>query len=73
MIRYPDHDPRDQAVEHWLRHHQSTLADALDDVLDTEAGLREILFPSRHDSSLDGLDAILDVEAGLARRPARPS
>jgi hypothetical protein len=61
----PEHDPRDQAVEHWLRHHQRTLTDALDDVLDTEAGLREALLQSRHDTAADGLDTVLNVEAGL--------
>ncbi|MGW7789499.1 hypothetical protein [Streptomyces tricolor] len=60
------HNHRDQAVDHWLAQHQSALIDALDDVLDTEAGLREILIHSRHDTAVDGLDTVLDTEAGLA-------
>uniref|UniRef100_UPI003F497322 hypothetical protein n=1 Tax=Streptomyces chartreusis TaxID=1969 RepID=UPI003F497322 len=63
MTRRPDHDH--QAVEHWLHHHQRTLTDALDDVIDAEAGLREVLLQSRHDTATDGLNTVLDVEAGL--------
>ncbi|KOV93758.1 hypothetical protein [Streptomyces sp. NRRL B-3648] len=65
MTDHRAHDDRDQAVDHWLNQHQHTLIDALDDVLDTEAGLREILIHSHHDSAVDGLDTVLDTEAGL--------
>jgi hypothetical protein len=40
--------------------------DALDTVLDVEAGLRDVLLHSQHAAQRDALDAVLDVESGLA-------
>ncbi|MEV2255864.1 hypothetical protein AB0I94_35805 [Streptomyces sp. NPDC050147] len=45
---------------------QHALEQALDGLLDVEAGLSEILLSSRHDSTVDSLQAVLDTEAGLA-------
>ncbi|MCX5278301.1 hypothetical protein [Streptomyces virginiae] len=56
----------DQAVNNWLDRHQHTLDNSLDGVLDIEAGLREVLIHSRHDSAVDALSTVLDIEAGLA-------
>ncbi|MFC1418927.1 hypothetical protein [Streptacidiphilus cavernicola] len=58
-------DPRDRDAERWLRRHKRSLS-GLDTVLDTGAGLREILLQGRHDTALDALDVALDGEAGLA-------
>ncbi|MEV4334769.1 hypothetical protein AB0K02_30340 [Streptomyces sp. NPDC049597] len=44
---------------------QRVLMNALDAVLDVEAGLREVLLQSRPAAVIDDLDAVLDVEAGL--------
>ncbi|MEE1943087.1 hypothetical protein V1L54_27400 [Streptomyces sp. TRM 70361] len=66
MTDHRAHNHRDQAVDHRLTHHQHALTNALDDILDAEAGLREILIHSRHDTAVDDLDTVLDTEAGLA-------
>ncbi|MGW2787031.1 hypothetical protein ACWC3X_38455 [Streptomyces populi] len=66
MTRRPKRNRDDQAAHHWLTQHQHTLTHALDDLLDTEAGLREILLHSHHDTATDNLDTVLDTEAGLA-------
>ncbi|MGW8882102.1 hypothetical protein ACWGPC_56605, partial [Streptomyces mirabilis] len=42
------------------------LQQALDELLDVEAGLSEVLLHSRHDKAVDDLDVVLDTEAGLA-------
>ncbi|MFE2693744.1 hypothetical protein [Streptomyces mirabilis] len=81
MTRHFEHDPHTQAVNHWLDQNQRTLDGVLDASLDIEAGLREILLHSRHNTAVDGLNTILDTEAGLAailptapqRRPDTPS
>ncbi|MFE1444589.1 hypothetical protein [Streptomyces sp. NPDC058739] len=54
------------AVSRRLDRHQRHLAAALADILDPEAGLREILLQSRHDAATEALDTVLDTEAGLA-------
>ncbi|WP_329303925.1 hypothetical protein OG410_41615 [Streptomyces sp. NBC_00659] len=59
-------EPDGQAAHHWLTQHQHGLSHALDEFLDTEAGLREILLHSGHDTATDNLDTVLDTEAGLA-------
>ncbi|WP_238427062.1 hypothetical protein [Streptomyces adustus] len=64
MTRHPD--PGDQAAHHWLTQHQHALTHALDDLLDTAAGLREVLLQSHHDTATSNLDTVLDTEAGLA-------
>ncbi|MFJ6087964.1 hypothetical protein ACIQI8_42010 [Streptomyces sp. NPDC092369] len=56
----------DQAVTNRIERHQQALESALDGVLDIEAGLREILIHSRHDSAVDRLGTLLGTEAGLA-------
>ncbi|MEV5527743.1 hypothetical protein [Streptomyces prunicolor] len=66
MTRHFGPDDHDQAAQHWLTRHQHALTHALDDLLDTEAGLREILLHSHHDTAMDNLDTVLDTEAGLA-------
>ncbi|WP_409062411.1 hypothetical protein [Streptomyces sp. SYP-A7185] len=66
MTRRPEPHGHDQAVQQWLVQHQHALTRALDDLLDTEAGLREILLHSHHDTATDNLDTVLDAEAGLA-------
>ena len=65
MSRRPEPDAHDQVAHHWLTQHQHALTQTLDDLLDTEAGLREILFQSHHDAATDNLDTVLDTEAGL--------
>ncbi|WP_143179718.1 hypothetical protein [Streptomyces yunnanensis] len=52
-------------MDRYLDQHQRTLTDVLDEVLDTEAGLREVLLQLRHDTAVDNLDTVLDAEAGL--------
>ncbi|WP_413755033.1 hypothetical protein [Streptomyces sp. MMBL 11-3] len=64
MTDHRAHD--DQFVAHWLTQHQQALTSALDDILDTEAGLLEILIHSRHGTAVDDLGTVLDTEAGLA-------
>ncbi|MEU6071434.1 hypothetical protein ABZ864_45110 [Streptomyces sp. NPDC047082] len=66
MTRHPEPNPNDQAARQWLAQHQHALTHALDDLLDIEAGLREILLHSHHDTATDNLDTVLDTEAGLA-------
>ncbi|MCX5235347.1 hypothetical protein [Streptomyces prunicolor] len=66
MTRQFGPDDHDQAAQHWLTRHQHALTNSLDDLLDTEAGLREILLHSHHDTATDNLDTVLDTEAGLA-------
>ncbi|MGW0649415.1 hypothetical protein ACWD4T_11470 [Streptomyces umbrinus] len=64
-----DHDAvygNDGVLGPWLDGQQSLLLDELGDVLDVEAGLREVLLQSSHDTMVNRLDAVLDVEAGLA-------
>ncbi|MFD5708635.1 hypothetical protein ACFWGV_21135, partial [Bacillus subtilis] len=56
----------DKSISNRLDRHQHALDDALDGILDIEAGLREVLVHSRHETAVDALDAVLDVEAGLA-------
>ncbi|WP_327188289.1 hypothetical protein [Streptomyces sp. NBC_01334] len=79
MTDHRAHDHYDQAVSDRLARHQHTLANSLDDVLDIEAGLREVLIHSRHDTTVDNLDTVLDTEAGLAAilpttpQPATPA
>jgi len=51
-----------RTAHHWLTQHSR----ALSHVLDTEAGLREILLRSHHDTATDALDTVLHTEAGLA-------
>jgi hypothetical protein len=63
---HPTHDYDDQAVSNRLGRHQHTLDDSLDSVLDIEAGLREVLIHSRHDTAVDALGTVLNTEAGLA-------
>ncbi|MGK5728917.1 hypothetical protein [Streptomyces sp. URMC 124] len=73
MTRHPEPNPHDQAMHHWLTQHQHTLTHALDDLLDVEAGLREVLLHSHHDTATANLDTVLDTEAGLAAiLPATP-
>ncbi|WP_217140278.1 hypothetical protein [Streptomyces sp. AC627_RSS907] len=62
MTDHPTHDYDSQAVSDRLARHQHNL----DDVLDIEAGLREILIHSRHDTAVDALGTVLNTEAGLA-------
>lgn len=45
----------------WLK----GLTESLDELLDLEAGLRDILFASRHQAMVQALEDVLDVEAGL--------
>jgi hypothetical protein len=66
VTRHSGSNDHDQAAHHWLTQHQHALTHALDDLLDTEAGLREILLRSHHDTATDNLDTVLDTEAGLA-------
>ncbi|MEV8248413.1 hypothetical protein AB0R01_32265 [Streptomyces rochei] len=66
MTDHPTHDYDGQDVSNRLGRHQHTLDDSLDGVLDIEAGLREILIHSRHDTAVDALGAVLNTEAGLA-------
>ncbi|MER8012379.1 hypothetical protein [Streptomyces sp. NPDC094149] len=78
MTRQHEPVPDDQATHHWLTQYQHTLTHALDDLLDVEAGLREILLHSHHDAAVDNLGTVLDAEAGLAAilptpTPAPPS
>ncbi|MFH8399685.1 hypothetical protein ACH4E9_19890 [Streptomyces anulatus] len=71
MTCHPAVDPDDP---HRLDRIQPSLTRALDGVLDVEAGLREILILSHHDTAVEGLDGVLDAEAGLAAilPPAAP-
>jgi hypothetical protein len=41
------------------------LTESLDELLDVEAGLRDVLFASRHQTMVQALEDVLDVEAGL--------
>lgn len=50
------------SLDAWLSRAQVDL----DELLDIEAGLREILLQSGHDERVDALEPILDEEAGLA-------
>jgi hypothetical protein len=64
-----DHDavPGNEGVlGRWFDRQQSLLLEELGDILDVEAGLREVLLQSSHDTMVHRLDAVLDVEAGLA-------
>ncbi|WP_411107180.1 hypothetical protein [Streptomyces sp. cmx-4-9] len=63
--RRPAAGGRPDPVDQWFDRHGRALADALGDVLDVEAGLREVLVQSRHDEAEGRLEAVLDVEAGL--------
>lgn len=61
----PDtHD--DVAFEQWLRAQQTALDEDLADVLDLEAGLREVLILAQHTALGEDLAATLDLDAGLA-------
>jgi hypothetical protein len=74
VTRHSGPSDHDQAAQRWLTQHQHALTHALDDVLDTEAGLREILLHSHHDTATGNLDTVLDTEAGLAAiLPAPPT
>lgn len=73
MNHHSGPNDHDQAARHWLTQHQHALTHALDDLLDTEAGLREILLHSHHDTATDNLDSVLDTEAGLAAILPAPS
>ncbi|MFI6143670.1 hypothetical protein ACIBCC_36460 [Streptomyces griseus] len=66
MTDHPTHDYDGQAVSNRLGQYQRALDESLDGVLDIEAGLREILIHSRHDTAVDALGAVLNTEAGLA-------
>ncbi|MEU2625328.1 hypothetical protein ABZ642_45850 [Streptomyces sp. NPDC007157] len=66
MTRHSDPTPDGQDVHHWLTRHQHALTHTLDELLDVEAGLREILLQSHHDTAVDSLDTVLNTEAGLA-------
>ena len=66
MTRHFGPDDDDQAAYDWLTRHQHAMTQSLDDLLDTEAGLREILLHSHHYTATDNLDTVLDIEAGLA-------
>ncbi|MEU8786105.1 hypothetical protein [Streptomyces sp. NPDC048637] len=67
-------DHHDNEADRRLDQHKRALLDDLGAVLDIEAGLREILLQSRHDTLLSDLGTILDVEAGLSAilPPATP-
>ncbi|WP_333767740.1 hypothetical protein [Streptomyces sp. IBSBF 2435] len=62
MTDHPTHDDDGEAVSSRLGRYQHSL----DSVLDIEAGLREILIHSRHDTAVNALGTVLDTEAGLA-------
>ncbi|GGR46139.1 hypothetical protein [Streptomyces netropsis] len=66
MTDHHETHERDRAADRWLDQHQCSLLEDLNPVLDVEAGLREILLQSRHDTLVDDLDSVLDVGAGLA-------
>ncbi|MEU4098358.1 hypothetical protein [Streptomyces sp. NPDC026673] len=57
---------RPQQASRPITEHQHALLQGLDSVLNTEAGLREILVHSRHHTLMEALDTVLDVDAGLA-------
>ncbi|WP_124821896.1 hypothetical protein [Micromonospora ureilytica] len=58
-------------VDQALRDMAASFEDRLDEVLDVEAGLRDVLLETQHMQLADNLDGILDVEAGLAHVLAR--
>ncbi|MER5733788.1 hypothetical protein ABT084_36590 [Streptomyces sp. NPDC002138] len=58
-------DARDQLPNHMLERHQRSLEDGLHAVLDVEAGLCEVLLPSRHNAMVNDLATVLDIESGL--------
>ncbi|GAB3464525.1 hypothetical protein [Actinophytocola sediminis] len=60
----PTPDPH-TGLDQWLDHGMNALNEALNDMLDTDAGLRDAQLPARHQSVETTLDAILDVDAGL--------
>ncbi|MFF7647120.1 hypothetical protein [Streptomyces canus] len=66
MTRRPEPDPRAKGSSDWLSPYQHALSGALDGLLDVEAGLRDMLLQSRHDTVIGRLDTVLDTEAGLA-------
>ncbi|GAB2910008.1 hypothetical protein [Streptomyces mayteni] len=59
-------DHHDDDVDRWLSQHQRALTSLLGSMLDSNAGLREVLLQSRHDSLVNSLGPVLDTEAGLA-------
>ena len=66
MTNHPVHDSGDQASDRWLVQRRHALVVALDEVLDREAGLREVLMASRRSAAVDSLATALDLEGGLA-------
>ncbi|MEU4351833.1 hypothetical protein [Streptomyces sp. NPDC023838] len=56
----------DGVVDCWIAEQQSLLLDAVGGLLDVEAGLREVLLDSSHNTMVEGLDGVVNVEAGLA-------
>ncbi|MFI6556379.1 hypothetical protein ACWGBY_25440 [Streptomyces griseus] len=66
MTPHPAHDPDGQGPHQRIDRIQPALADALEGILDVEAGLREILVLSHHDTAVEDLGSVLDAEAGLA-------
>jgi hypothetical protein len=65
MIGTPDHEPESH-LDGWLTAQLTTLHDALDSVLDIDAGLDDVRMSTQLRGSLDSaLDKVLDVEAGL--------
>ncbi|MFJ1543297.1 hypothetical protein ACIODS_32660 [Micromonospora chalcea] len=56
----------DIRVDQALHGMAASFEDRLDEVLDVEAGLRDVLLETQHMQLADNLDDVLDVEAGLA-------
>lgn len=57
--------PASAAAERNPEDDHRALVDDLDDVIDTEAGLQEVLLQARYDDAVEDLTGVLDVDAGL--------
>lgn len=51
--------------EQWLADSYKALVAGVGNVVDVEAGLREVLLQAHHDDAVDGLGDVLDADAGL--------
>lgn len=62
----------DNELDTWLIRQHHELLGALDELLDLDAGLREIHIPDEHRGYVDSLTNIVDIDAGLAAVLATP-
>lgn len=56
----------DVSLDEWLAEQHRRMVTDLASILDVEAGLREVMIPTRHADLVSDLGDVLDVEAGLS-------